>query len=73
MTAYECSAQDDGATIASERASVQSRGSRESTEDPVAKWIPEFPGHTFDLGTFIDGKMPPQTEVALTQTLVSLK
>ena len=31
------------------------------------------PGHTFDLGTFIDGKMPPQREVALTQTLVSLK
>ena len=31
------------------------------------------PGHTFKLGTFIDGKMPPQTEVALTQTLVSLK
>jgi hypothetical protein len=30
------------------------------------------PGHTFDLGTFIDGKMPPQAEVALTQTLVSL-
>lgn len=31
------------------------------------------PGHTFNLGTFIDGKMPPQTEVALAQTLVSLK
>ena len=31
------------------------------------------PGHTFNLGTFIDGKMPPQTEVALMQTLVSLK
>ena len=31
------------------------------------------PGHTFDLGTFIDGQMPAQTEVALTQTLVSLK
>jgi hypothetical protein len=31
------------------------------------------PGHTFSLGTFIDGKIPPQTEVALTQTLVSLK
>jgi len=31
------------------------------------------PGHTFNLGTFIDGKVPPQTEVALTQTLVSLK
>ncbi len=30
------------------------------------------PGHKFDLGTFIDGQMPPQTEVALTQTLVSL-
>jgi hypothetical protein len=31
------------------------------------------PGHTFNLGTFIDGKMPPQADVALTQTLVSLK
>lgn len=31
------------------------------------------PGHTFNLGTFIDGKMPPQAEVALTQTLVSLR
>lgn len=31
------------------------------------------PGHTFDLGTFIDGQVPAQTEVALTQTLVSLK
>ena len=31
------------------------------------------PGHKFDLGTFIDGKEPPQTEVALAQTLVSLK
>jgi hypothetical protein len=30
------------------------------------------PGHAFNLGTFIDGTMPPQTEVALTQTLVSL-
>jgi hypothetical protein len=30
------------------------------------------PGHTFDLGTFVDGKLPPQAEVALTQTLVSL-
>jgi hypothetical protein len=31
------------------------------------------PGHSFNLGTFIDGKMPPQSEVALTQTLVRLK
>jgi hypothetical protein len=31
------------------------------------------PGHAFNLGTFIDGKEPPQTEVALMQTLVSLK
>ena len=31
------------------------------------------PGHAFNLGTFIDGKTPPQTEIALTQTLVSLK
>ena len=31
------------------------------------------PGHTFNLGTFIDRKVPPQTEVSLTQTLVSLK
>jgi hypothetical protein len=30
------------------------------------------PGHTFSLGTFVDGKMPPQNEVALTQTLVSM-
>ena len=30
------------------------------------------PEHTFKLGEFIDGKMPPQTEVAQTQTLVSL-
>jgi len=30
------------------------------------------PGHTFDLGTFVDGKTPPEAEVALTQTLVSL-
>jgi hypothetical protein len=30
-------------------------------------------GHTFDLGTFVDGKTPGQSEVALTQTLVSLK
>jgi hypothetical protein len=31
------------------------------------------PEHTFKLGDFIDGKMPPQTEVAQTQTLVSLR
>jgi len=31
------------------------------------------PGHTFDLGTFVDGNMPPPEQVALTQTLVSLK
>ena len=31
------------------------------------------PGHTFNLGTFVDGKVPAQTEVALSQTLVSLK
>ena len=31
------------------------------------------PGHTFNLGAFIDGKEPPQAEVALAQTLVSLK
>lgn len=30
------------------------------------------PRHTFDLSTFIDGKLPPKKEVALTQTLVSL-
>ena len=29
------------------------------------------PGHSFDLGTFIDGKTPPAAEIALTQTLVS--
>jgi hypothetical protein len=31
------------------------------------------PGHIFDLGAFIEGTMPPQKEVALTQTLVSLE
>jgi len=31
------------------------------------------PGHTFDLGKFIDGTLPPESEVALAQTLVSLK
>ena len=31
------------------------------------------PRHPFDLGTFIDGKTPSQADVALTQTLVSLK
>jgi hypothetical protein len=31
------------------------------------------PGHIFNLGTFVDGKMPPQADVALAQTLVSLK
>ena len=31
------------------------------------------PGHTFNLGSFIDGKEPPQAEVALAQTLVSLE
>lgn len=31
------------------------------------------PGHTFELGKFIDGEMPPPPEVALTQTLVALK
>ncbi len=30
------------------------------------------PGHTFSLSTFIDGLMPPQSQVALTQTLVNL-
>ena len=30
------------------------------------------PGHKFDLGTFIDGKLPDKSDVALTQTLVSL-
>ena len=30
------------------------------------------PGHTFSLGTFIDGAMPPESQVALSQTLVSL-
>jgi hypothetical protein len=29
-------------------------------------------GHTFDLGTFLTGNMPPGNEVALTQTLVNL-
>jgi hypothetical protein len=31
------------------------------------------PGHTFKLGDFIGGIMPPQSQVALAQTLVSLK
>ena len=31
------------------------------------------PGHTFNLGKFIDGKEPSQAEIALAQTLVSLK
>jgi hypothetical protein len=31
------------------------------------------PGHTFNLGSFIDGQVPPQTDVALAQTLVSLR
>jgi hypothetical protein len=31
------------------------------------------PGHAFNRGTFIDGTMPPQTEVPLKQTLVSLR
>ena len=31
------------------------------------------PRQKFNLDTFIEGRMPPQTEVALTQTLVSLK
>jgi hypothetical protein len=31
------------------------------------------PGHAFDLASFLDGTMPPQPEVALTQTLVSLR
>jgi hypothetical protein len=30
------------------------------------------PGHTFDLGTFIEGTLPPEKEVALTQTLVAV-
>jgi hypothetical protein len=30
------------------------------------------PGHTFKLGDFVTGTNPPKTEVALTQTLVSL-
>jgi len=30
------------------------------------------PEHTFKLGDFVEGKMPPQTDVAETQTLVSL-
>jgi hypothetical protein len=29
-------------------------------------------GHTFDLGTFVDGTMPSEKDVALTQTLVSV-
>jgi len=29
-------------------------------------------GHAFDLGTFVDGKMPTQADTALTQNLVSL-
>lgn len=29
-------------------------------------------GHAFELGSFIDGKMPPKADVANTQTLVSL-
>ncbi len=29
-------------------------------------------GHTFDIGTFLNGSMPPGNEVALTQTLVNL-
>jgi hypothetical protein len=31
------------------------------------------PGHAFDLGSYVDGKNPPQSDVALVQTLVSLK
>jgi len=30
------------------------------------------PGHAFKLETFVDGKNPPKSDVALTQTLVSL-
>lgn len=32
-----------------------------------------IPEQTVDLAKFIDGAMPPQSEVALAQTLVSLK
>ena len=31
------------------------------------------PGHTFNLGTFVTGSNPGKADVALTQTLVSLK
>jgi hypothetical protein len=31
------------------------------------------PGHKFQLGSYVKGQMPPEAEVALTQTLVSLR
>jgi hypothetical protein len=31
------------------------------------------PGHAFDLGSFVDGRTPPQSDIALAQTLVRLR
>jgi hypothetical protein len=48
------------------------QGAHQVIEDSFGSWRLLDPGHTFSLGIFIDGLMPPQSQVALTQTLVSL-
>lgn len=47
-------------------------GSLGTTPTAILSLYALKPEHTFKLGDFIDGKMPPQTEVVQTQTLVSL-
>jgi hypothetical protein len=53
--------------------SSRSLGSPGATPAAMLALYSLNPGHTFDLSTFIDGQMPPESQVALTQTLVSLK
>jgi hypothetical protein len=54
---------------------VESSNALGSPEAPLAAMLTMYalkPGHAFNLATYIDGKEPPQTDVAVAQTLVSL-
>jgi hypothetical protein len=47
-------------------------GSGTGIPDALLKLYALTPGHTFTMGTFVDGTMPPQAEVALSQALVKI-
>jgi len=54
---------------------VESSRALGSAANPPAAMLKLYalrPGHQFDLASFLDGKLPPQSEVALPETLVRL-